>query len=84
MNRRLNSKRDIIKTWAELNENVFLPNFTRQFEEGDEVWIRTFSIGNKWILGTILCHTGPISYQALTEKEIVKKHVDHLWKKETP
>ena len=25
--------------------------------------------------------TGPISYKALTKKGIVKKNVDHLWKK---
>ena len=28
--------------------------------------------------------TGPISYKALTEKRIVKKHGDHLQKKESP
>ena len=28
--------------------------------------------------GTILCCIGPISYKALTEKGIVKKHVGHL------
>ena len=31
-----------------------------------------------------MCCTGPISYKALTEKGIVKKHVDHLRTKERP
>ena len=67
-----------------LNKNEFLCNVIRQFKEGDEVWIRYFSIGNKWIPGAILCRTGPISYKVMTEKGIVKKHVDHLRKKESP
>ena len=84
MNRKLTSKLNIIKPGAELSKNVSLPNIARQFKKGDEVWIRSFSIGNKWIPGTILCRTGPISYKALTEKAILKKHVDHLRKKESP
>ena len=47
MNRKLNSKFNIIKPGADLNKNVFLPNAARQFKVGDEVWIRNFSIGNK-------------------------------------
>ena len=77
MNWKLNSKLNIIKSGVELNKNVFLPNVTRQFKEGDEVWIRNFSTGNKWILGTILCCTDLISYKALTERGIVKKYIDH-------
>ena len=84
MNRKLNSKLNIIKPRADLSGNVFLLNVAWQSIEGDEVWIRNFSIGNKWIQGTILCRIGPISYEALTEKWIVKKHVNHLRKKESP
>ena len=58
MNRKLNSKLNI---GTELNKNVFLPNVARQFKEDNEVWIRNFSVGGKWIRGTILCRTGPIS-----------------------
>lgn len=58
MNRKLNSKLNI---GTELNKNVFLPNVARQFKEDNEVWIRNFSVGGKWIPGTILCRTGPIS-----------------------
>ena len=74
---------NIIKPGVEL-KYVYLSNAARQFKEGDEVWIRKFSIGNKWIPGTILCCTCPLSYNALTEKGIVKKHKDHLRKKESP
>ena len=84
INKKLNSKLNIIKPGAELSKNIFLPNVFRQFKQGDEVWIQNFNIGNKQILGTILCSTGPISYKTLTEKGIVKKHVDQLWKKEIP
>ena len=84
MNRKLNSKLNIIKPGVELSKNVFLPNVARQFKKRDEVWIRNFSFSNKWVPRTILCPTGPISYRALTEKGIAKKHVDHLWKKESP
>ena len=65
MNRKLNSKLNIINTRPQLSKSLFLPNVARQFKESDEVWIRNFSIGNEWILGTILCRTGPISYKAL-------------------
>ena len=58
MNRKLNSKLNI---GTELNKNVFLPNVARQFKEDNEVWIRNFSVGGKWIPETILCRTGPIS-----------------------
>ena len=53
MNRKLNSKLNIIKPRTELNKNVFLPNVARQFKEDNEVWIRNFSVGGKWIPGTI-------------------------------
>ena len=79
MNWKLSSKLNIVKTGAKLNKNV-----TKQFNEGDEVWIRYFSICNKWLLRVILYPRGPISYKVLTEKGIVKKHIDHLHKKETP
>ena len=75
---------NIIKPGVELNKYVYLSNAARQFKEGDEVWIRKFSIGNKWIPGRILCCTCPLSYKALTEKGIIKKHKDHLRKKESP
>ena len=47
MNRKLNSKLNIIKPRADLSGNVFLLNVAWQSIEGDEVWIRNFSIGNK-------------------------------------
>ena len=37
MNRKSNSKLNIIKSGSELNKNVFLPNVNRQFKAGDEV-----------------------------------------------
>ena len=46
-------------------------------KEANEVWIQNFSIGNKWILGTILYRTGPISYEAFSEQGIVKKQIYH-------
>ena len=82
INRKLNSKCNIIKPRAELINNIFLPNVARQFKKGDEVWIQNFRNGDKWILGTILCCTCPISYKTLTEKGIVKKR-RILAKKET-
>ena len=47
INRKLNSKLNIIKPGAELSKNIFLPNVSRQFKQGDEVWIQNFNIGNK-------------------------------------
>ena len=84
MDRKLNLKLNITKQGAELSKNVFLPNVARQFKEGDEVWSRKFSICYKWIPETILCPTDPRFYKAFTGKELVKKHVDHLRKKESP
>ena len=81
MKKKLNSKLNIRKPGAQLSKNIFFPNVARQFKEVDEVWIRNLSIGNKWIPGTILCLTGPVSYKMLAEKGIVKRHVDHLQKK---
>ena len=48
MNKKINSKLNIIELGAELGKNVFLSNVSRQIKKGDEVWIRDFSIGNRY------------------------------------
>ena len=41
-----------------------------------------FNVGDKWILGTVLCNAGAISYQDMTTNGVFKKHLVNLRKKE--
>ena len=53
-----------------------LNNFQRVKRSGDNV-------GDKWILGTVMCSAGSISYKDMTTNGVLKIHLDHSRKKET-
>ena len=54
----------------------------RQFDVGDQVFVRQFSQGNSpvtWIPGTVEAVQGPVSYQIrLLDNRLVRRHVDHI------
>ena len=41
------------------------------------------NVGDKWILGTVMCSAGSISYKDMTTSGELKIHLDHSRKKET-
>ena len=51
----------------------------RQFHVGDNVFIRNFSLGPKWLPGSILEERGPCSFIIeLEDGQNVRQHIDHI------
>ena len=80
MNRKLNNRLNIIKPDAD-SSKVSYPRNSQSFEIDEEVWVRNFNLGGKWIPGSIVAVTRPVSYQVSTEIGLLRKHVDHLRKR---
>ena len=81
MNRKLNNKLNIIKPDAD-SHKVNYPINSRSFEIDEKVWVQNFNLGEKWIPGSIVAITGPVSYQVSTAVGLLRKHIDHLRKRE--
>ena len=57
----------------------------RQFSIGDNVLVRNFTPGPKWLAGKILQCTGPVSFTiTLTDDRVVRRHVDHVRHRSVP
>ena len=48
------------------------------FYPGDQVWLRNYRTGQKWIKGTIICKVGTVMYKVKCCNEIYEKHIDQL------
>ena len=59
----------------------------RDYKENDTVYVRNFSTCPKWLRGTIVMRTGPLSYVVLlSSNKTVRRHFDHIrvqWDTET-
>ena len=97
MNRRLRSKLDLL--YPELTAKVENKQLkqkqqhdsekpVRKFKVGESVFAQNFSkTGNdpKWLPGTIVRVTGPLSYEVeLMDKSTVHRHVDNVRSRSTP
>ena len=51
------------------------------FEPDDPVWLRNYSGNPKWIAGTVVMKTGPVSYKVMSGDHIYKRHVDQMRKR---
>ena len=81
MNRKLSNELNIIKPDAD-SHKVNYPINSRSFEIDEKVWVQNFNLGEKWIPGSIVAITGPVSYQVSTAVGLLRKHIDHLRKRE--
>ena len=58
----------------------------RSFKEDETVYVRNFGPGQKWLPGTIVATTGPVSYRVLLEDgRAWRRHQDHMrqrWEKQ--
>ena len=58
----------------------------RNFKEDETVYVRNFGPGQKWLPGTIVATTGPVSYRVLLEDgRVWRRHQDHMrqrWEKQ--
>ena len=51
----------------------------REFSVYDNVFVKNFGRGEKWIAGQIVQSTGPVSYKVKTnEGLVVRRHADHI------
>ena len=50
----------------------------RQFEVGEEVFVQNFRGEPKWLAGTVVEKTGPVSYRVQVGEMLWKKHVDQI------
>ncbi|KAJ8362213.1 hypothetical protein AAFF_G00388720 [Aldrovandia affinis] len=51
----------------------------RSFQEDDDVYMRSYTGGHKWIPGVIVSVTGPVSYKVQTpDGQLHRRHVDQL------
>ena len=59
---------------------------SRSFKEDDTVYARNFGPGQKWLPGTIVATSGPMSYRVLLEDgRVWRRHQDHMkqrWEKQ--
>ena len=50
----------------------------REFEVGQNVLVRNLRGGPKWVPGTVLEQTGPVSYQVQVSDHVWRRHIDQL------
>ena len=50
----------------------------RIFYPGNQVWLRNYRRGDKWIKGTIISKVGTVMYKVNCCNEIYEKHIDQL------
>jgi len=51
----------------------------RNFSVGDQVFVKNFYSGPKWLSGEVTAKNGPVSYAVLgTDGTIKRRHVDHI------
>ena len=54
----------------------------RSFEEGEEVYVRSFGRGDKWSAGSITAERGPVSNTVqLEDGTVCRRHQDHIRKR---
>ena len=85
--RRLRTALDIIKPSLsnnmEKNRNDMICRAqnrrTREFSNGQEVFIRNFGVGSRWISGVIVNSSGPLTWLIkLEDGKTVIRHADHI------
>ena len=54
----------------------------REFQIGDQVFVKEFPSGKDWLEGTITEVRGPLTYHVtLSDGRVIRRHVDHLRKR---
>ena len=87
MNRKLTTALCLIK--PDIHKKIALQqkectNSVRNFETGDQVWMRNYSFqGKKWIAGIVEQKTGPLSYVVKSGRNIHRRHIDQMRSKST-
>jgi len=81
MGRRLRMRLDVLRPdlRKKVEEKIEKPSTkVRTFEEDQEVMVKNYSSGPKWVRGTILRQNGPLSYDVQVGSKVWKRHVDQI------
>ena len=55
----------------------------REFDIGETVLARNLREGPKWLAGTIIERTGPVSYRVQVNEQVWRRHTDQLLSSQT-
>ncbi len=87
MGRRLRSRMDLVfpdlQAKVKKSQRKLVEQSTtqcRSFKVADQVWVRNFAPGPKWISGIVHSVSGPVSYviQLAENNRLVRRHVNHV------
>ena len=81
MGHRLRMRLDVLRPdlRKKVQDKVEKPSMkVRTFEEDQEVMVKNYSSGPKWVRGTILRQNGPLSYDVQVGSKVWKRHVDQI------
>ena len=79
--RRLRSRLDMLKPdlQKKVEDKMLVPSKEpRVFEEDQEVMVRNYMNGPKWMKGTVMRRNGRLSYDVLVGSKVWKRHTDQI------
>ena len=68
----------VVRKQADQKQRHDAHSCDREFDVGERVLARNLREGPKWLLGTILERTGPVSYRVQVGDQVWRRHTDQL------
>ena len=82
LGRNVKTRLDLIKPdiQREVNKKLLQPNNStlKSFDHSQNVWVRNYRRGPKWVRGTVVGQTGPVLYTVKVNDQTWKRHVEQL------
>ena len=70
---KLDVTRKVNKKLLQSNNNTL-----KSFDQSQNVWVRNYRRGPKWVRGTVTERTGPVLYKVKVKDQTWKRHVEQL------
>ena len=82
LGRNVKTRLDLIKpdVTREVNKKLLQSNnrTCKSFDQNQNVWVRNYRRGPKWVRGTVIEQTGPVLYKVKVNDPTWKRHVEQL------
>ena len=82
LGRNVKTRLDLIKpnVTREVNKKLLQSNNStlRAFDHNQNVWVRNYRRGPKWVRGIVIERTGPVLYRVKVDDQTWKRHVEQL------
>ena len=82
LGRNVKTRLDLIKpdVSRKVNKKLLQPNdrTLKSFDHNQNVWVRNYRRGPKWVRGTVIEQTGPVLYKVKVNDQTWKRHVEQL------